>query len=314
MLEPTPIPASLPLEPHEGIAAPSRSRTRAKAAHLVTDSLRATIIRVALPAVASSLLMTLFSSVDAFWVGTRIGARGLAAVSTSLFWIWMIISLAEMVERRPHRGGGAPAWRRPRARSRAHWRAIRSFFRIVLGDVVAVAGLPQLDRAVRGDAHAADVTALGARYLSTYLLGAPLIYGFFAIDAAFRASGDTRTPFLLLLSSVAVTLFLDPVLMLGLGPFRRLGIAGAAIATVGTRGAAFLLGYVIVGRRGAAACRAHPDRRRCAPWLASGCRRRLTGVVVHADLRRRSRARRRVSARRRSRRSASATAWRAGCT
>ena len=41
--------------------------------------------------------MTLFSSVDAFWVGTRIGAAGLAAVSTSLFWIWMIISLAEMV-------------------------------------------------------------------------------------------------------------------------------------------------------------------------------------------------------------------------
>ena len=69
-----------------------------EATHLVTDSLRATIARVALPAVASSLLMTLFSSVDAFWVGTRIGATGLAAVSTSLFWIWMIISLAEMVD------------------------------------------------------------------------------------------------------------------------------------------------------------------------------------------------------------------------
>ena len=59
--------------------------------------LRQTILRVALPAVASSLLMTLFSSVDAFWVGTRIGSAGLAAVSTSLFWIWAIISLAEMV-------------------------------------------------------------------------------------------------------------------------------------------------------------------------------------------------------------------------
>ena len=41
--------------------------------------------------------MTLFSSVDAFWVGTQIGADGLAAVSTSLFWIWMIVSLAEMI-------------------------------------------------------------------------------------------------------------------------------------------------------------------------------------------------------------------------
>src|SRR4029078_6811567 len=67
------------------------------AAHLVSDSLRATVLRVALPAVASSLLMTLFSSVDACWVGTRIGSTALAAVSTSLFWIWMIISLAEMI-------------------------------------------------------------------------------------------------------------------------------------------------------------------------------------------------------------------------
>jgi Na+-driven multidrug efflux pump len=87
---------SFPVETHEGMA-PVAITGDWQAAHLVTDSLRATILRVALPAVASSLLMTLFSSVDAFWVGTRIGASGLAAVSTSLFWIWMIISLAEMV-------------------------------------------------------------------------------------------------------------------------------------------------------------------------------------------------------------------------
>src|SRR5207253_2836342 len=35
--------------------------------------------------------------VDAFWVGTRLGSEGLAAVSTSLFWIWMMIALAEMI-------------------------------------------------------------------------------------------------------------------------------------------------------------------------------------------------------------------------
>src|SRR3954464_2039105 len=87
---------SLPVETHEGIA-PVAVTGDWQAAHLVTDSLRDTILRVALPAVASSLLMTLFSSVDAFWVGTRIGPAGLAAVSTSLFWIWMIISLAEMI-------------------------------------------------------------------------------------------------------------------------------------------------------------------------------------------------------------------------
>jgi putative MATE family efflux protein len=96
----------------------------------------------------------------------------------------------------------------------------------------------------------ADVASLATRYLRTYLIGTPLIYGFFAVDATFRASGDTRTPFVLLLASVAITLVLDPLLMLGIGPFPKLGIAGAAIATITTRGAAFVMGATIARRRG----------------------------------------------------------------
>jgi putative MATE family efflux protein len=43
---------------------------------------------------------------------------------------------------------------------------------------------------------------------------------------------------------------LDPALLLGLGPFPKLGIAGAAIATIATRGAAFVMGVAIAARRG----------------------------------------------------------------
>jgi putative MATE family efflux protein len=94
-----------------------------------------------------------------------------------------------------------------------------------------------------------EVTALGVSYLGTYLLGAPLIFGFFAVDAAFRASGDTRTPFLLLVTTVIAALVLDPVLILGLGPAPRLGIAGAAVATIATRAVAFVFGVALLVRR-----------------------------------------------------------------
>ena len=239
---------SLPLETHEGIATVAVS-SEWETAHLVSDSLRATILRVALPAVASSLLMTLFSSVDAFWVGTRIGSSALAAVSTSLFWIWMLISLAEMV------GVGLTAIAARRLGERRPEEAARlsgdaTMFAVMLGGVVALAGslvLPSLFSVMQ---MPADVTALGIVYLRVYLIGTPLIYGFFGIDAAFRAAGDTRTPFLLLLASVAITLVLDPILMLGFGPIPALGIAGAAIATITTRGAAFVMGAVIASRRG----------------------------------------------------------------
>jgi putative MATE family efflux protein len=193
--------------------------------------------------------MTLFASVDAFWVGTRLGSDGLAAVSTSLFWIWMMVALAEMI------GVGLTA---VAARRHGEGRPMTAagiagdalLFTLAMGTGVTVIGLLTLRGLFATMETPAAVTALGIRYLGTYLVGIPLIYGFFAIDATFRASGDTRTPFILLATSVAITLLLDPALILGWGPLPRLGIAGAAIATVATRGAAFAMGLILAMRRG----------------------------------------------------------------
>src|SRR5689334_18819545 len=86
----------LPVEPHEGLA-PVVVTDRREASEIVSGSLGTVILKIGLPAVAASLLMTLFASVDAFWVGKRLGPSALAAVSTSLFYIWMAVALAEMV-------------------------------------------------------------------------------------------------------------------------------------------------------------------------------------------------------------------------
>jgi putative MATE family efflux protein len=240
--------AALPLDAHEGVPAIGVTGEHVTHAVLVRSPLSGTIVRVALPAVASALLMTLFTSVDAFWVGTRLGSTGLAAVSTSVFWIWMLIALAEMVAvgltavaARRH------GQRRPDQAARAVGDAL--LFALTLGTIVAIAGLLFLDGLFAAMHTPADVTALGRRYLTAYLAGCPLIFGYFAIDAAFRAAGDTRTPFLLLAVSVIAALLLDPVLILGLGPAPELGIAGAAIATILTRGSAFVLGLILLTRR-----------------------------------------------------------------
>jgi putative MATE family efflux protein len=241
--------AALPLEPHEGLATVGVRGDAPSAARLVTDPLATTVARIALPAVASTLLMTIFGTVDAFWVGSQIGPAGIAAVATSIFWIWLIISIAEMVSV----GLTAVAARRygeGRVDAAVTTAGTALVFTIASGILVGAAGLLVLPR-LFGMMHTPpDVTALGMKYLGTYLLGTPLIFGFFAVDAAFRAAGDARTPFLLLAVSVAVTLVLDPVLILGLGPAPRLGIAGAAIATVTTRAVAFTLGLWLVTRRG----------------------------------------------------------------
>ena len=240
--------AALPFDAHDG-AAPVALDGRAGVASVVDDPLPGVIRRLALPAVASNVLMTIFTSVDAFWVGTRIGARGLAAVSTAVFWIWMVISLAEMVSV----GLTAVAARRHgerRAAEAAHVVGEAVVFAITLGAVVGILGAVFVDQLFVWMQTPTEVTILGRDYLRIYFLGAPLIYGYFAVDAAFRASGDTRTPFVLLLGSTAFTLMLDPVLILGLGGAPRLGIEGAAIALLLTRGGAFLIGVVLLARRG----------------------------------------------------------------
>lgn len=239
---------ALPIDPHEGLA-PVAVTSEWEAVGLVTDPLPRTIARFALPAVASSLLMTLFFSVDTYWIGTRVGPTALAAASTAVFWIWLLVSVAEMV----NVGLTAVASRRHgagRGDEAARIAGDALLLSLGLGTLCAVVGLPLLPKMFAVMQVPPEVAALGTRYLGTYLLGAPLIFGFFAIDAAFRAAGDTRTPFLLLSASVGVTLVLDPLLIVGWGPVPALGMTGAAIATVSTRAVAFALGLLLVGRRG----------------------------------------------------------------
>jgi putative MATE family efflux protein len=267
---------SLPVEAHEGLA-PVAVTNEWEAAQLVADPLPRTIARVALPAVASSLLMTLFFSVDTFWIGTRVGATGLAAASTAVFWIWLLVSIAEMVSI----GLTAVASRRygeGRGHEAARIAGDALVFALVLGALVGAIGLALLPHLFAVMHTPPDVSALGTRYLGTYFLGAPLIFGFFAVDAAFRAAGDTRTSFILLSASVAVTLVLDPILIVGWGRIPALGVSGAAIATICTRGVAFALGLTIVGRRGVLKI-GRPDWRTLATITRVGLPTAVTGVV-----------------------------------
>ena len=215
---------------------------------LVGGPLSRTIIRLALPAVATTLLTLAFLLVDLFWVGRILGAEALAAVSTGGFAVWIIAALAEMIAV----GLTAVAARRHGEGDHAGAAVVAGstlMLALGIGVVVAAAGqllVPLLFAVMRTPP---EVTAPGIRYLSTYLLGAPLVFGFFAAEASFRASGDTRTPLVLLASSVALNLVLDPLLITGAGPLPELGIAGAACSAVLTRGGVLVAGWVILVRR-----------------------------------------------------------------
>jgi putative MATE family efflux protein len=57
------------------------------------------------------------------------------------------------------------------------------------------------------------------------------MFGFNLIMAILRGSGDAKTPFYFLLLSAVLDILLNPLLIQGMGPFPKMGIAGSAVAT-----------------------------------------------------------------------------------
>src|SRR6059058_5155890 len=162
------------------------STTRTPGA-LTVGPLRPVILKLAAPAVAMMACHFCFNLIDAIWVGRLIGPAALAAVSTAGFYVWVLLSLGEMVEvglialaARRH-GQGAPE-----AAARAAGAAV--IYALVAGAVVSVTGLVVMDGLFRLMTVPPDVARLGHQYLSTWLLCGPLVFGFFAIEATFRSA------------------------------------------------------------------------------------------------------------------------------
>src|SRR5216117_692681 len=245
---------------------------------LTVGPLRPVILKLAAPAVAMMACHFCFNLIDAIWVGRLIGPAALAAVSTAGFYVWVLLSLGEMVEV----GLIAVAARRhgeglPQAAARAAASAV--LYALAAGAAVSLVGFAVTSGLFRLMGVPPDVARLGHDYLDTWLLGGPLVFGFFALEATFRAAGDTRTPFRLLAASVLISVALDPLLIAGLGPFPKLGVAGAATASVMVRGGGFLIGVAIAMRRGLIRLDA-PDWRAVPRIVKIGAPLSLAGVLL----------------------------------
>lgn len=204
--------------------------------------------QLAIPAVGATLLQGLFNIIDMLWVGRGLGSAALAGVGTASFVVWAILSLAET----PSVGLTAVASRRwgEKNDEGAREAGYHAFgLSILAAATVGSVGLLTLGPLFDLMNTPVEVTVQGADYLVVYLVGCPVVFAYFAMDATFRAAGDARTPLRILLLALAANALLDPLLILGVGPFPRLGTGGAALATVLTRAGAVVLGYRLLRRR-----------------------------------------------------------------
>lgn len=87
-------------------------------------------------------------------------------------------------------------------------------------------------------------------YMIYWYLGAPLLVLLMVGNQGLRSTGDTRSPAMIMALAALINLILDPLLIFGLGPFPRLEIQGAAIATLIAWSVALSLsGYLLIVKR-----------------------------------------------------------------
>ncbi len=184
---------------------------------------------LAIPMVLEMVLESLFAVVDVFWVG-RLGADAVATVGLTesllslVFAIGLGLSLSTtaMVARRIGE-------KDPEGAAVAGAQAIFLGFGVsVLVGVPCLIYAPELLR-LMGASPA--IVATGSGYARIALGGSGVLLFLFLNNAIFRGAGDAAIAMRLLWVSNIINLILDPCFIFGLGPFPKLGVTGAAVAT-----------------------------------------------------------------------------------
>jgi len=197
------------------------------------------LLAVAWPVSVSFLVQMLYNLVDAFWLG-KLGRAALVAPTISMNVVFIAIALAMGLGQAgttlvsQYRGAG-----RPEDMGRAAGQSL--LLQVVLGSVLAAAGLlaaPAILRLLDTPADSFDATAT---YLRCVLAGVPLMFVFHVYQGIYTGLGDTVGPMRINVATVLLNTVLDPLLIFGWGPVPALGVAGAALATVAARGVAAAL-------------------------------------------------------------------------
>ncbi len=189
------------------------------------------LAKLALPIMASSFLATAYSITDMAWIG-KLGAKAVAGVGVGGMYLWLssgLVALARMggqVKMAQEIGAGNEEAARKYAHS-AIWLTV--IFGIIFGAVCFIFAGP-LTALLGID----DPVTAGYADVYMKLTCGLVIFSYMGrtLTGLYTAQGDSKTPLKANVVGLAINMVLDPVLILGVGPFPKMGVLGAAIATL----------------------------------------------------------------------------------
>jgi putative MATE family efflux protein len=219
----------------------------ANKAVLVEGPIGKILFRLTVPMIFGILGMVAFNLVDTFFVG-QLGTIELAALSFTFPVVLVVSSLAMGL------GMGVAAVV-SRAIGEGDSRKVRELttdsliLALLVVAIFIILGLLTLEPVFRLIGANAETLPLIKQYMNIWFPGMIFVVIPMVGNNAIRGIGDTKTPSAIMLVAVLINCIMDPLLIFGIGPFPRLELAGAAIATVAARASTLVVSlYVLVHR------------------------------------------------------------------
>ncbi|HKF22628.1 MAG TPA: MATE family efflux transporter [Candidatus Angelobacter sp.] len=204
------------------------------------------IFLLAVPMVLEMAMEGLFAIVDTFFVA-HLGADATATVGITEGMLTMVYAIAVGMSM----GTTAVVARRTGEKDSpgAARAAVQS---IILGigvsTLIFAFCFPFAPRLLAWMGASPGILQVGSTYTRIMLSGSGVILMLFLINAVFRGAGDAAVAMRVLWLANFINLCLDPCLILGLGPFPRLGVTGAAVATTTGRSIGIVFQFYLLWR------------------------------------------------------------------
>ncbi|WAF94717.1 MATE family efflux transporter [Aeromonas sp. BC14] len=234
---------------------------------LLTAPMTSVLLRMTGPMILGIVAILAFNLVDTFFIG-MLGTQALAAISFTFPVTFVVTSLAMGL------GAGLSAVMGHALGQGKHDEAARIttdnlFLAVLLVALIALAGALTIHPLFRLLGASDELIALIYDYMLIWYLTVPMLVLPMVGNAAIRATGDTKTPSLVMTVAGLVNGVLDPLLIFGIGPFPAWGIRGAAIATSLSWLMAMLVSlYILRHREGLLCWRLSPRPKLLAHWRA----------------------------------------------
>jgi hypothetical protein len=196
---------------------------------LTQGSITKTIIAMAAPVAAGMLFQTLYVLVDLYFVSS-IGDAALAGTGAAGNLMFMVMAITQIL-------GVSTVSLMSQAVGRKDQLEANKVFNqsmvlaVVLGALTLVGGMLCADAFMGQIAADAATREQGTIFLHWFIPGMSLQFAMMAMGSALRATGIVKPGMLVQMVTVVLNTILAPILIVGLGTGRPLGVLGAGLAT-----------------------------------------------------------------------------------